>query len=93
MQLAAMLIGLAFLAVGALVLSLFVTVAGGGSAFGLVWPYLAGAIVILLSAAMMFANHARRNPDAWLHRSVWPKVFMVLVVSVVALVFVEGVLI
>ena len=88
MQLTAMLIGLALLVAGALVLSLFVTVAGGGGpAFVHVWPYLAGVIVVLLSAAMALAGHARRRPDAWLHQSVWPKAVMALVVSAIALLF------
>ena len=90
MQLVAMLIGFALLAVSALVLSLFVTVAGGGSAFDHAWPYFAGVIFVLLSAAKLLASHARRQPDAWLHQSVWPKSLMVVIVAVVAWVFAEG---
>lgn len=93
MHIAAMLIGMALLALVALGLSLFIPVVDGGSLFDRVWPYLVGVIVGLISVAAALASHARRNPEAWIHRSLWPRLIVVFIVSAIALFFAGGVLV
>lgn len=93
MQIAAMLIGLALLALLALGVSLFIPVSDGRSGLDHAWPWMTGMIAILLAAAAAVASHARRSPDAWPYRSVWPRIVVALVVALVALAFTTGVIV
>ena len=73
MRLAALLFDLARLAVLVLVFSLFVPLAHTGrAAFYSFWPILVCAILALVAAGVLVAEHAARRPDLWIYRSKTP---------------------
>ena len=90
MQLAAALLGLAGLGCLALLASTFIPMATGGTAFDAVWPYLGAVIVGSVAGAAGISWDARKNPEAWRYRSVWPRRIAAVLLVAIAVVFVLG---